>query len=167
LQQKIKAMKKTNKELVADGWQKTIKDKNTVYKRTGRHFIFHNKSNGILCEIDLDKDFKLHKGDKELTSYLNFVFKTYGQKNTAKKYKEENKDWEFELAYHVYNIETFSPSFLTSPNGKKCYFRRMITTDENYLRGMEVIVEVDTEKVLLKHFHNVSSIAIEKGFKHI
>jgi len=163
-------MKKTEQELIADGWQKTTKRQNTWlrqntwFKRVGRHFLFHNSSNGILYETDLDKDFKLHKGDKDLNSYLNFVFQTYGQKNSGQKYREKHQDWEFELAYHLYATAAHYPIFLTSPDGKRCYERAMISTDEKYSRGMHVIAEVETEKVLLKHFDNVVSNAMNKGF---
>lgn len=57
-------------------------------------------------------------------------------------------------------------SYLTSPEGHICYTRESITTDPGYLKGMTVVAGIITEDVYLRHFDNVYSVAVDRGYKH-
>lgn len=157
-------MIKDSEQLKVEGFIFLEREPKIYVKRIGRHFLFYNSENNTVFEIDLNSEFKLRKGDKELNSYLNFVQNTPGKKSSAEKYRQKYPDWELELAYECYKLTT--TLFMVSPEGKLCYKRNMISTDELYLRGMQAIVEIDTEKILMKHFDNVFSNAVSKGFKY-
>jgi hypothetical protein len=66
--------------------------------------------------------------------------------------------------------ETYTSNYITylkSPQGDTCYERDMITTDDAYRSGMSVIVNIETEEVLMKHFDNVVYNATKKGYTRL
>jgi hypothetical protein len=158
-------MRKTQEQLLAEGFQ-PIREGGIFYKQiSDEHFDFIHQPKGFYLDIKISNEFS---NEKKMSEYLNYAKRTYGKKNSAQAFKEEHgENWALEMAYHLFKLYSDTrPRLLKSPEGDVCYIRPMRLDEPNCRKGMKVLVGLVDEKIRMKHFDNVFSNAINKGYTY-
>jgi hypothetical protein len=150
-------MIKSINELQKEGWKKICTDIWMIEHKSD-HYLFYSEKFNMIHEHIWTKRF-----EKDLTSYIKMslrnnmtkakFFKTYGE--------EEGKKM---ILINLAKLYLKEPQiYYSTVNGKKLYCRTMITIDQDYHNGMQVVAEVETEKIIGRHFDNVISNLSNKG----
>lgn len=145
-------MIKTEKELKKDGWEQL---NNILWKKDHKPMIlFYNTETYKLSDIDFERFI-----EKEMSGYVNYCWQIRKKKFFDTFGEEEGMKM---ILIKLADNSTYDGNYCYS-DLKRVYERQMIFTDPDYRKGMKVVVCVETEEILGKHFDNPISNLLNKG----